>query len=258
MIRFNSNKRVFEIYYANFVISSAYQEVRNELGHVHGYEALCRVRENGVEVAPNKLFRYLSSRSNYEMIELNMLIVDMHLKGFRYSNIYNSKSKIFININADFILNISKCERKLTNLVNLISVENVHLHQLVLEITENFFPIADLVEAYLSVNRLKDRGFLIGIDDFGTGYSDFSRVATLKPHYIKVSRELLLYSEIFMSDELRKLISLSKINYINLVYDGIEHLEQYEFAKNNGARLYQGYFLSKPIHHAIKKVSFYA
>ncbi|MFM2598511.1 EAL domain-containing protein [Vibrio fortis] len=257
MIRFNYNSRVFEICFENYVISSAYQELRNELGHVYGHEALCRIKESGIEVAPCKFFEYLKSRSFVEMVELNMLIVNMHLKGFRYSSIYDSRSKLFINMVPSFFKIIYQNEEVLQSLVRAILIEDIKLHQLVLEITESPCPIDDLIEFYLGVDKLRSKGILIAIDDFGTGHSDFSRVAAIKPHYVKVSRELLLYSQIFKNNELRKLAALSQTENITLVYEGIEYLEQYEFAKSNGARLYQGYLLSKPVHHAISQMPCY-
>ena len=186
-----------------------------------------------------------------------MLIVNMHLKGVRYSDIYHSKSKIFINMVPDFFKSIYQNEELLQSLVRAILIEGIELNQVVLEITENPCPIDDLVEFYLGVEKLRSKGILIAIDDFGTGYSDFSRVAAIKPHYVKVSRELLLYSQIFKNNELRKLAALSRTDNITLVYEGIEYLEQYEFAKSNGARLYQGYLLSKPVHHAISQMPCY-
>ena len=258
MIRFNYSNRIFEICFENYVISSAYQELRNELGHVYGHEALCRVKKNGIEVAPNTFLEHLESRSFVEMVELNMLIVNMHLKGFRYSSIYNSKSKLFINMLPNFFKIIYQSEELLYSLVRAVLIEDIQLNQLVLEITESPCPIDDLVEFYLGVEKLRNKGVLIAIDDFGTGYSDFSRVAAIKPHYVKVSRELLLYSQIFRNNELKKLAALSLTDNITLVYEGIEYLEQYEFAKNNGASLYQGYLLSKPARHAISHMPCYA
>ena len=64
MIRFNYNSRVFEICFENYVISSAYQELRNELGHVYGHEALCRIKKMALKC------RHISSLSIWNLVHL--------------------------------------------------------------------------------------------------------------------------------------------------------------------------------------------
>ncbi|CDT91089.1 EAL domain protein [Vibrio coralliirubri] len=251
MIIFNKEKKVFEIFLSGFNVSSVFQELRDENGNIYGYEALCRIDKDGQHIPTLDFFKYLKEIGEPKSIGVKLLILSMHLKGFRYSEIYSTNTKLFVNITPTFCKSLYQHQGLLEYLLYSIYLDDLKSEQLVLEITETSCPIDSVESFYRGVNYLKSIGLLIAIDDFGTGCSDFSRVAAVKPNYIKVSRELMLYSQVFKTIDIQKLNALSRLDDIILVYEGIESLSQYEFAKTHGAALYQGYLLSKPKQYSV-------
>jgi EAL domain-containing protein (putative c-di-GMP-specific phosphodiesterase class I) len=89
----------------------------------------------------------------------------------------------------------------------------------------------------------------ISIDDFGTGYSSLSYLREFPIDEIKVDRaflngvpgsanaERIVESIIQLGDALQK----------NVVVEGVERRDQYEFLQRAGCPQIQGYYLAKPL-----------
>lgn len=117
-----------------------------------------------------------------------------------------------------------------------------------LEITESIvMEDAELVIAKL--RQLRDMGIHLAIDDFGTGYSSFNYLKQLPVNTLKLDREFISDIPNNKADMavVDGLITLAHNLDLKVVAEGIEDQGQFDFLKEHGCDLIQGYLISKPL-----------
>ncbi len=99
------------------------------------------------------------------------------------------------------------------------------------------------------VHALKSLGVQIALDDFGTGYSSLTHLKALPVDYVKLDRSFISQIENKGKDELiiRSVIELVNSLHYQLVAEGIENQDQYDYLLKNNCHLGQGYLMSKPL-----------
>ncbi len=117
-------------------------------------------------------------------------------------------------------------------------IDFLPINQVVIEVLEDCEPDDVLYE---SIKNLKSKGFRIALDDF-----------TMNPEW----ERFLEYIDIIKFDfrgypksAIKRYIAdhSSRMTNIKFLAEKIETIEDFEFAKEIGCTLYQGYFFSKPI-----------
>jgi len=117
-----------------------------------------------------------------------------------------------------------------------------------LEITE-YTAMCEAEKTIEIMRALSNMGLQISIDDFGTGYSSLSYLKRYPIHTLKMDKSFIDHVTEDGEDAsfARMVISISKSLNLDLIAEGVETLEQMEFLKNEGCRLIQGYYFSKPL-----------
>lgn len=115
-----------------------------------------------------------------------------------------------------------------------------------IEVTEDtLFGLADLAEA--TVQELHVAGYSISIDDYGTGYSNISRLAKLPVDYLKLDRSIVVGA--LENERIRTILAsatnMAKELGCKTVAEGVETIEQVEFATEIGVDLLQGFYFAK-------------
>jgi len=134
------------------------------------------------------------------------------------------------------------------DLYSIVKKYNLKTSMIELEVTEsNMMKNKDNVLKQLS--NLNDLGFYLAIDDFGTGYSSLSLLKELPFHRIKIDRSFVMDIN---TDENNRIIVLTilamgKNLNLNIIAEGVEDKEQFEFLKNNGCDDIQGFYFSKAV-----------
>ncbi|MBN2737610.1 MAG: PAS domain S-box protein [Spirochaetales bacterium] len=117
-----------------------------------------------------------------------------------------------------------------------------------LEITENIL-MSDINTSINSMDLFSKMGIKISLDDFGTGYSSLSYLKKFPINILKIDKSFV--SEIPNNHDdmtiARAIISLAKSLNLQLVAEGVETVEQFEFMKQYACEEIQGYLFSKPI-----------
>ncbi|WP_158498406.1 putative bifunctional diguanylate cyclase/phosphodiesterase [Ruminiclostridium papyrosolvens] len=118
---------------------------------------------------------------------------------------------------------------------------------LMLEITESVL-IESVYNVKRNLNRLSKSGVKISIDDFGTGYNSLKYVQTLAANSLKIERTFVFNIKADINKVIiDAIISLGhKIN-AEIIAEGVETKEQYEYLKEKGCNIIQGYYFSKPL-----------
>ena len=100
-----------------------------------------------------------------------------------------------------------------------------------------------------NLKKIKKLGFSIAIDDFGTGYSSLSMLLSVPADVVKIDKSFLKrYSEGTLSEEyIIKICDLIKAAGKEVLFEGVETIEQKEFLLRNNYNVAQGYLYDKPI-----------
>jgi len=154
----------------------------------------------------------------------------------------------------DIVLSINLSSKTLISDVSFAIIENYlsefndDLSKIVIEITETAL-ITDMHKVILRVERLKELGLKIALDDFGTGYSSLTHIKDLPVDIVKLDRSFISQIENKGKDELivSSVIELVKKLDHQLVAEGIETQDQFDYLVKNKVELGQGYLMSKPI-----------
>ncbi|WP_438444269.1 putative bifunctional diguanylate cyclase/phosphodiesterase [Gorillibacterium sp. sgz5001074] len=149
-------------------------------------------------------------------------------------------------------VNISSIQLQQENFVGLVEriLEETGLEPqwLELELTESVL-IRNTARNLQILEDLRQLGVSIAVDDFGVGYSSLSYLNRFSLDYLKIDRSFVQNIGSNPSDEaiIRMIIGLAKDLKLQVVAEGIETEEQYQFVKAEQCDCIQGYYFSKPL-----------
>jgi diguanylate cyclase (GGDEF)-like protein/PAS domain S-box-containing protein len=116
-----------------------------------------------------------------------------------------------------------------------------------LEILENDL-IEDFEAVIIKINALREIGVRFAIDDFGVGYSSINYLYRLPIDSLKIDRAFVMRLHEEKTQELlRVILAFAKVFKLKTVLEGIDDMTQLQFAREQGADMYQGYLFSKAV-----------
>ncbi|MBN2858101.1 MAG: EAL domain-containing protein [Candidatus Delongbacteria bacterium] len=129
--------------------------------------------------------------------------------------------------------------------------------QIVVEILES--EIIDRSEEFSKVlSKLRRAGVTIAIDDFGSGYAGLNMLADILPDLIKLDIHLIqnIHQDGVRQSIIRAICSICFDLGIDILAEGVEKKEEYEFLKKQGIKIYQGWLFAKPGFESFPEISF--
>ncbi len=119
--------------------------------------------------------------------------------------------------------------------------------RVVLEITEGVV-VADFDDVRTKMLELRRMGIRLSIDDFGTGHSSLAYLKLLPLHELKVDRAFVHSLPDDDNDVaiVEAVLSVARHLQLEVVAEGVETVEQFEFLKQRGCQRFQGYLLARP------------
>ncbi|WP_285411891.1 bifunctional diguanylate cyclase/phosphodiesterase [Pseudomonas sp. lyk4-40-TSB-59a] len=120
--------------------------------------------------------------------------------------------------------------------------------RLELEVTENAL-MGNIANTLVLLRQIRALGVSLSIDDFGTGYSSLAYLKRLPLNTLKVDRSFILDIPKATADMeiVQAIIVMAHTLHLQVVTEGVESLEQYEFLERSGCDFIQGYLLSRPV-----------
>ncbi|MFB5190096.1 EAL domain-containing protein [Alicyclobacillus fastidiosus] len=117
-----------------------------------------------------------------------------------------------------------------------------------LEITERT-AMHDVDRAVHTLTELRNLGVRIAIDDFGIGYSSLSYLMRFPVHTLKIDRSFTagIQSAVNQNPVIGAIISLAKSLNLNVVAEGVETVQQFDFLRDNKCDEIQGYLFGEPV-----------
>ena len=120
--------------------------------------------------------------------------------------------------------------------------------KLKLEITEAM--LADNSErAQETVNQLSALGISISIEDFGTGYSSFAQLHRLPIDELKIDQSFVRNIDTSTDNAMivDSIILMSQHLKLNIIAEGVETSEEFDYLKNRQCQCFQGYLFQRPV-----------
>lgn len=120
-----------------------------------------------------------------------------------------------------------------------------------LEITETIV-MQDAENSIHKMHQLKKTGVTLSMDDFGTGYSSLSYLHQFPLDVIKIDRSFIEDIRGNPQDGAiaRAVIAMAHSMNLQLIAEGVETETQFEFLKQHGCEMIQGYLISVPLNAA--------
>lgn len=130
------------------------------------------------------------------------------------------------------------------------------IERIIFELTESEEP-ADKAHLLGIMEDYSKRGFTTAIDDFGAGYSGLTLLADFQPNLVKLDMALIRNIHV---DDVRQTIVAGIIDMcrrlgIDIVAEGVEIVEEYDWLVGHGIRYLQGYLLAKPGFESLPEVA---
>ncbi|MEC1525094.1 EAL domain-containing protein [Neobacillus niacini] len=115
-----------------------------------------------------------------------------------------------------------------------------------IEITERT-AMTNVQQTLNTIKELQDNGVDIILDDFGVGYSSISYLVQYPFNTIKIDKSFIEGLENKNQRSVcRTLVSMGRNLGMNVVAEGVEELEQFQFLCSIGCHNMQGYYFSRP------------
>jgi EAL domain-containing protein (putative c-di-GMP-specific phosphodiesterase class I) len=97
------------------------------------------------------------------------------------------------------------------------------------------------------LEALRALGVHLAIDDFGTGYSSLSYLERFPIDILKIDRTFVSSPGSVISPIARAIVDLGRTLGLQVIAEGIEHVEQARWLADVGCRYGQGYLYARPM-----------
>ena len=114
--------------------------------------------------------------------------------------------------------------------------------------TENAL-MGNISNTLVLLRQIRALGVSLSIDDFGTGYSSLAYLRRLPLNTLKIDRSFIQDIPMATQDMeiVQAIIVMAHTLHLQVVTEGVETLEQYDFLQRHGCDFVQGYLLSHPV-----------
>ena len=129
-----------------------------------------------------------------------------------------------------------------------LRASGVEPHRLELEVTENAL-MGNIANTLVLLRQIRALGVSLSIDDFGTGYSSLAYLKRLPLNTLKIDRSFIQDIPKATQDMeiVQAIIVMAHTLHLQVVTEGVETFEQYQFLEDHGCDFVQGYLLSRPV-----------
>ncbi len=221
-------------------------KVRTRDSKIGGAEALIRWYFKGSIVSPGEFIPILEKDGS--ICRLDFYVLD---KVCAFLKRLQEERQDYLKISVNF----SRCHMENKHLAeDIVAVINKHgvPHKYIeVELTESE-DFKDYEEISKLVNKLKQYDIATSIDDFGTGYSSLNMLRLAEIDLLKIDRSFVQMDEEFERKfrdivMLKNIVRMAKELGIQIVAEGVETKEQYEYLSTTGCDMMQGYYFDKPL-----------
>lgn len=219
-------------------------QIHLQTGKVIGVEALVRWQHPEHGLLFPDTFIPLAEKSKEAISSLTYTVLETALQDDVARRENGIELNLSINLSAKLLSDLNLPDRVEESLNTLGFDPN----RLLLEVTESG-AMEDPTLTMDILTRLRLKNIRLSLDDFGTGFSSLVQLYRMPFNEIKVDKSFVMKA---MTDEeaaaiVRITIDLGHSLGLDVVAEGIEDQETYDWLKELGCDIGQGYFISRPI-----------
>lgn len=219
-------------------------QIHLQTGKVIGVEALVRWQHPEHGLLFPDTFIPLAEKSKEAISSLTYTVLETALQDDMARRENGIELNLSINLSAKLLSDLNLPDRVEESLNTLGFDPN----RLLLEVTESG-AMEDPTLTMDILTRLRLKNIRLSLDDFGTGFSSLVQLYRMPFNEIKVDKSFVMKA---MTDEeaaaiVRITIDLGHSLGLDVVAEGIEDQETYDWLKELGCDIGQGYFISRPI-----------
>ncbi len=136
----------------------------------------------------------------------------------------------------------------LAEVQGLLAAAGTKPSSLELELTESML-MSDMEVSIQVLQAFRDQGYRIAIDDFGTGFSCLNYLRRLPVNILKIDQSFVrdMQTDSASLAIVSSIIRLADSLGMDTIAEGVETAEELALLEQQGCRLMQGYYYSKPL-----------
>jgi diguanylate cyclase (GGDEF)-like protein/PAS domain S-box-containing protein len=213
-------------------------------GRTRGFEALLRWNHPDAGDVPSSLFIPLLEETRLINKLGGWIFEQGAAQRHRWAGVFPDDMVMSVSVSpAQFSMPNLAAE-----LQRAIHIHGLHPRQLEVEITEPSL-VHNLVHSRKQLQSLNDIGVRVSLDDFGAGDSSLAHLRNLDLDTLKIDRHFIggMMSSPRDLAVARSIIDLCRTLDIEVIAEGVETLEQYQWLVANGCQIIQGFLLAHPL-----------
>jgi diguanylate cyclase (GGDEF)-like protein/PAS domain S-box-containing protein len=225
-----------------------YQPLMDAQSHaIVGAEALLRWQDDELGDVPPDMFIPLAEESGI-IVDIGNWVIDTACRDIGRWQQSASNNNLYMAINLSSRQFRGKSIA--ASISSLLAKHDLHGRSLELEITERLL-MKDVPEVITTMNQFKEMDIRLSIDDFGTGYSSLSYLKRFPFDVLKIDKAFVRDIGIDPDDSAlcEAIIAMAHSLGLGVIGEGVENAEQFEFLKQRGTEVIQGYYVSKPMEY---------
>jgi diguanylate cyclase (GGDEF)-like protein len=210
-----------------------------------GAEALLRwVHSEKGMISPG-IFVPLAENTGF-MLSLGKFVIQESIAAIdRFNKLGYDDLKISINVSTRQFQNTDIYK----DIKDELEKNSVRATSLSIEITEGIM-IQQISKTINTLNDIRDLGVSIYIDDFGTGYSSLSYLDKFPVDVLKIDKSFVDTIDEKQKEQspiINTIIAMGKGMNMKVIAEGVEDYYQYNYLKDKGCDMIQGYYFAKPM-----------
>lgn len=208
-------------------------------GEIAGFETLTRLAPGSAFSNPGELFDAAEKSGTLWDLEERTRAVSLDA-----ATHWRGGTKLFLNTTPQ-VFSDARFSYAITTLVK--NTPGLTPSRVVLEITERSDQ-QHVVGLDEQVRLVKAAGFEVAIDDVGAGTSGLNRIMALRPHWLKLDRELVegIHRDRVRQNLIRFFLRFATLSGVKLIAEGIEQNDELATLMDLGVVYGQGYLLGRP------------
>ncbi len=211
----------------------------NNSDRIYAYEALLRGTAGRGLDSPSDIFRIAHDADLLAQVDLaaRRTAIQEYAK-------YDVAERLFINFTPSSIYDPATCLRTTVQLLDDLGIAH---DRVVFEVVESE-DIDDIDHLRGILDYYRSGGFHVALDDLGAGFSSLTRLAQLRPDYVKLDIELVRNVNVdpFKGEIAKKLIEAARTLELLVIAEGVETKGEFDWVVANGANFVQGFYICKP------------